>query len=141
VFERLLAETRPHFTTFIRELRAALAPDKRIFLVLQPKTDNAIGDRGRVVDWCAVAPHVDYIRVMAYYDAWATSEHGPAVPMDQLRRLADYMLNDPQQSIQGRHPALPLRLGLADAGRHARAAGRVRPGDGDRRTARRDADP
>jgi spore germination protein YaaH len=109
-YERMLAETRPHFTTFIRELRAALGPEKRIFLVLQPKTDNAIGDRGRAVDWRAVAPHVDYMRVMAYYYAWATSEHGPAVPMDQLRRLADYMLNDPQQSIPREKVGILLSL-------------------------------
>lgn len=98
-YERLLPETRPYYTTFIQELRQALPSGKKLSIVLQPKTDNAVGDRGRAVDWRAVEPFADYMRIMAYYYSYSTSPHGPVVPLDTLERLASYALNDPEQSI------------------------------------------
>lgn len=98
-YENLLPETRDLFTQFVRELRLALPLGKQLSLVLQAKTDNRIGDRGRAVDWRAVEPFADHMRIMAYYYSWSTSAHGPVVSLEQLRRLADYALNDPEQGI------------------------------------------
>jgi spore germination protein YaaH len=98
-YEHLLAETKPYYTQFLRELRRALPGDKRLAIVIQPKFDNAPGPLGRAIDWRAVEPYVDWIRLMAYYYSWGTSPPGPVVSYAQLRRLALYSMNDPQQSI------------------------------------------
>jgi spore germination protein YaaH len=98
-YENLPAESKPYFTDFIRDLRAAMPADRKLSIVLQPKTTNASGTRGRAVDWRAIEPYADYLRIESYYYSYSTSPPGPAVPVDTLRALADYALNDPEQSI------------------------------------------
>ena len=107
-YERLPAEAREHFTVFIRELRRALPPGKKLSVVLQPKTDDARGMNGRAVDWRAIEPFVDSMPIMAYYYSWSTSAPGPVVPMETLRRLADYALDDPAQKIPRHKVAIIL---------------------------------
>lgn len=98
-YERFTPDMRDMFTAFLRDLRAQMPAGKKLSLVLQPKTDNQPGANGRGVDWKAVEPYVDYMRIMAYYYSWSTSTHGPVVPMETLRRLADFALRDPVERI------------------------------------------
>jgi len=98
-YENLPAESKPYFTDFIRDLRAAMPSDRKLSIVLQPKTTNEPGTRGRAVDWRAIEPYADYLRIMAYYYSFSTSPPGPVVPVDTLRALADYAVGDPEQSI------------------------------------------
>jgi spore germination protein YaaH len=98
-YERFTPDMRDMFTAFLRDLHAQMPAGKKLSLVLQPKTDNQPGANGRGVDWAAVEPYVDYMRIMAYYYSWSTSAHGPVVPLETLRRLADFALRDPLERI------------------------------------------
>lgn len=98
-YENLPPESRSYFTDFVRDLRGAMPKERKLSIVLQPKTTNASGSRGRAVDWRAIEPYADYLRVMAYYYSFSTSPPGPVVPKDTLRALADYALHDAEQSI------------------------------------------
>jgi spore germination protein YaaH len=98
-YENLPAESRRPFTDFIRDLRAAMPRERKLSIVLQPKTTNAPGTRGRAVDWRAIEPYADDLRIESYYYSYSTSPPGPAVPVDTLRALAEYALSDPEQSI------------------------------------------
>lgn len=109
-YERFSPDMRALFTDFVRDLRAAMPPGKKLSLVLQPKTDGTSGSNGRAVDWRAVEPYADYMRIMAYYYAWSTSPHGPVVPMATLKRLADYALNDPAERIPRHKLSIILSL-------------------------------
>ncbi|MGH7856605.1 MAG: glycosyl hydrolase family 18 protein, partial [Candidatus Binatia bacterium] len=109
-YENFPPEAKEPFTAFVRDLRLALPPDKKLSLVLQAKTDNGSGTRGRAVDWRAVEPYADYMRVMAYYFSYSTSPHGPVVPVATLEQLADYMLNDPEQEIPRHKASIVLSL-------------------------------
>jgi spore germination protein len=98
-YEHLREETRLLYTLFLKELRTALPAGKKLSVVIQPKTDNLPGKYGRAIDWRAIEPYVDWIRIMAYYYSFATSPPGPVVSDQTLRRIALYSLNDPQQGI------------------------------------------
>lgn len=92
-YESLQGRTRDLFTQFIRELRAALPAGKKIAVDAQPKTDDLVGDRGRAMDWRALAPHIDYLRVMVYYYSWSGSPPGPVVTLSQLRAVTRFALS------------------------------------------------
>ena len=109
-YENFPPEAREPFTAFVRDLRAALPPGKKLSIVLQAKTTNAPGSRGRAVDWRAIEPFADYLRVMAYYYSYSTSAHGPVVPVADLEALARYMLHDPEQSIPAHKASVILSL-------------------------------
>jgi hypothetical protein len=98
-YENLPAESRSFFTAFVRDLRHQMPKGRKLSIVLQPKTTNASGTRGRAVDWRGIEPYADYLRIMAYYYSFSTSPPGPVVPKDTLRALADYALHDAEQSI------------------------------------------
>ena len=78
--------------------------------MLQAKTTNASGTRGRAVDWRALEPYADFLRVMAYYFSYSTSAHGPVVPVATLEQLADYVLHDPEQGIPLHKASIVLSL-------------------------------
>ncbi len=84
-YEGLLQGTRPYYTAFIQELRAALPPGKLLSAVCQPKTDNADGPRGQAIDWEAIAPSVDILKVMTYYYSFGGTTPGPSAPLDKVR--------------------------------------------------------
>jgi spore germination protein YaaH len=109
-YENFPPEAREPFTAFVRDLRAVIPPGKKLSIVLQAKTTNAPGSRGRAVDWRAIEPYADYLRVMAYYYAYSTSAHGPVISVAQLEALAKYMLTDPEQSIPAHKASVILSL-------------------------------
>ncbi len=109
-YENLPPESRPYFTDFIRDLRKAMPKERKLSIVLQPKTTNATGDRGRAVDWRAIEPYADYLRIMAYYYSYSTSPPGPVVPVETLRALGAYAVNDAEQSIPTRKLSVILSL-------------------------------
>jgi hypothetical protein len=109
-YERLPYEARDAFSAFVRDLRAALPAGKKLSIVLQPKFSNRSGSSGYAVDWAAVHPYADWVRIMAYYYSYSTSAPGPVVRYDQLARLADYALHDPDQGIPASKLAIILSL-------------------------------
>ncbi|MFN0118385.1 MAG: IPT/TIG domain-containing protein [Elusimicrobiota bacterium] len=97
-YEHVLSSTTVLLTQFMGELRAALPTEKKLGMVVQPKTQGG-REQGITVDWRGVEPYVDYLRVMAYYYSWNTSPPGPVITYSKLAQVADYMLNSPTQSI------------------------------------------
>jgi spore germination protein len=109
-YERFRPEVRDAFTAFIRDLRAAMPSDRKLSIVLQPKLNNTIGENGNAIDWRAIEPYANKIRIMAYYYSYSTSEHGPAVPKATLEQLASYALTDPEQGIPPNKLSIILSL-------------------------------
>lgn len=93
-YEALHARTHDLFTQFIMELRAALPPGKKLSVTAQPKTSDAVGERGQAIDWRAIAPYVDVLRVMIYYYSWGGSAPGPAAGLDQVRAVTGFALSE-----------------------------------------------
>ncbi|MGH7856284.1 MAG: glycosyl hydrolase family 18 protein, partial [Candidatus Binatia bacterium] len=109
-YERFSPDMRDLFTDFVRDLRAAMPRGRKLSLVLQPKTNGANGSNGYAVDWRAVEPYADYMRIMAYYYSWSTSRHGPVAPMAILESLGKYALGDPDQRIPRHKVSIILSL-------------------------------
>ncbi len=108
-YEHVLPQSTPFLTQFMQELRAALPAEKKLAAVVQPKTPSG-GGQGGPIDWRAIEPYVDYIRVMAYYYSYSGSPPGPVVTYQTLAQLADYILNSPTQSIPRAKARLLLSL-------------------------------
>jgi len=87
-YESLLAGTRDHYSQFIKELRAALPKGKLLSVVCQPKTSDDDGPRGQAIDWRAIAPSVDVLRVMTYYFSYGGSRPGSSAPLDKVQAMA-----------------------------------------------------
>ncbi len=82
------AETRPNWVTFVRELAAALG-DHTLVVSVPPVYDAGTGpDSGYwVYDYAAIAPLVDYVRVMAYDHSF--DQPGPIAPLQWVGRVVD----------------------------------------------------
>ncbi len=109
-YERFTPDMRDLFSAFIRDLRGAMPAGKKLSIVLQPKLSGASGSNGNAVDWRAIEPYADYMRIMAYYYSWSTSAHGPVVPMETLQRLAEFATRDPVERIPRHKLSIILSL-------------------------------
>ncbi len=93
-YERVNSSDRDAFTLFIKELSGALhARKKWLSVVLQPRTEtteeNDSSGAGSI-DWEAITPHVDRIKVMAYLYHYSSSEAGSIAPLKSVVDLAKY---------------------------------------------------
>ncbi len=102
-YEALHAQTQPFYSLFIKELRAALPAGKLLVIDAQPKTDTQSGERGRAIDWQAVIPYLDQIRVLAYYYSYQGSAPGAVVSPAQTQALADFARNNQAIPIDKLH--------------------------------------
>lgn len=100
-YEGLLTGTRPYYSQFMKELRAALPNGKLLAAVCQPKTDDADGPRGQAIDWVAVGPNVDIMKVMTYYYSFGASPPGPAAPLDKVHDVTALAVSEiPASKLQ-----------------------------------------
>jgi spore germination protein YaaH len=95
-YERLGLEDRQAFSAFIKELAKELHKRRQwLSVVVQPRTaetaDNDTSGAG-VIDWVAITPHVDRIKVMAYLYHYSASEPGSIAPIAWISQLAEYAL-------------------------------------------------
>jgi len=97
-YERIRFEDRDVFTSFIKELSAVLRPrGKKLFVVVQPRTTDQESASMRrtgaaTIDWKAIAPFVDRVKVMAYHFHSGSTPPGSIAPMDWVLTLADYAM-------------------------------------------------
>jgi spore germination protein len=86
-FEAVAADDGDFFVDFLKDLRGALAPGKRLSVALPARL-------GRVADafeYGRIAPLVDRVIVMAYDEHWSTSGPGPVASLPWCSKVADYV--------------------------------------------------
>lgn len=91
-YENLRAGDRQAFSTFARELAAALhAHGKLLSVAVFAKTSNAGTDqRNLAQDYAAIGRVADQVRLMGYDYHWATSPPGPIAPVGWIRDVLRY---------------------------------------------------
>ena len=82
-YENLRATDRAAFTTFVRELAAALHAEGKLLMVnVYAKTSEpGTWDGPRAQDWLAIGQVADQVRIMTYEYSWSTSSPGPISPI------------------------------------------------------------
>ena len=97
--------TRPNWIAFVEELSGRLTADGRTLTVSIPPiydTERTDASGFWVYDHGAIAPHVDFIRVMAY--DFSVGEPGPIAPMSFVERSIDGVVaatGDPDKVVLG----------------------------------------
>jgi spore germination protein len=91
-YENLHAGDRQAFSTFVRDLAAALhAHGKLLSVAVFAKTSNAGTDPRNVAqDYAAIGRVADQVRLMGYDYHWATSPPGPIAPVGWIRAVLRY---------------------------------------------------
>ncbi len=91
-YENLHAGDRQAFSTFVRDLAAALHPHGKLLSVaVFAKTSNAGTDpRNLAQDYAAIGQAADQVRLMGYDYHWATSAPGPIAPVGWIRDVLRY---------------------------------------------------
>ncbi len=91
-YENLHAGDRQAFSTFIRDLAAALHAHRKLLSVaVFAKTSNAGTDpRNLAQDYAAIGQVADQVRLMGYDYHWATSPPGPIAPVGWIRAVLRY---------------------------------------------------
>jgi spore germination protein len=95
-YEDLEANDRDAYSTFVRELAAAVHAGGRISTsTVHPKVSDA-GDDGRnaAQDYGAIGAAVDEVRVMTYDYPWDTSPPGPIAPADWVREVIAWTVTE-----------------------------------------------
>ncbi|AGA70773.1 putative glycosyl hydrolase [Desulfitobacterium dichloroeliminans LMG P-21439] len=88
-YENIAAADRYLFVEFLRELKAALAPDnKKLYVAIQAKTraDEPGSSAGH--DYPGIGSAVDVVRLMLYDYSWDTP--GSIAPASWIRQVLDY---------------------------------------------------
>ena len=99
------ATTRPNWVAFVEQLGARLRADGRTLTVSIPPvydTERTADSGFWVYDHGAIAPHVDFIRVMAY--DFSVAEPGPIAPLAFVERSIDGVVaatGAPEQVVLG----------------------------------------
>lgn len=86
-FEALGSSNRDLFTSFIRNLSAALKPEgKEVHVTVEARIANNVP-----MDWRALGQIADEVRIMAYdYHSRQTGEPGPIAPLGWVKEVVDY---------------------------------------------------
>lgn len=109
-FENIYSKNQTAFTTFIRNLAAALHSRGKVLVVtLQAKTSDTNTWNGPgAQDYAAIGQAADLIRVMAYDYHWNTSPAGSIAPATWVEQVLAYTVN--------KVPAAKVVLGVPDYG-------------------------
>jgi spore germination protein YaaH len=97
-YEKVAWADAAAFQTFIQELSPVLrAKHKWLSVVVQPKTSDATSESQKkngvaTIDWRAIAPYVDRVKVMAYLYSYPGSPPGSVAPLDWVDQIAAYGL-------------------------------------------------
>jgi spore germination protein len=92
-FEGLNATDRPYLTDFMRRLYERFRPKgKLVVMAVAVKVRDTTTGWSGPYDYAALAPHLDYMLIMAYDWSWSTSNPGAIAPMDKVRAGANYTL-------------------------------------------------
>jgi len=91
-YENLATTDRDIFVTFLRELKAALAPyNKKLYVAIQAKTGDNTQDNSAGHDYLGIGNTVDVVRLMLYDYSWDTP--GPIAPAGWIRQVLNYAVS------------------------------------------------
>lgn len=107
-FEFIAASDADYFTTFLRELKTKLGPNKELSVAVFARTDSDNWSTG--YDYRDIGEVADRIVVMSYDYCYSTSDSGPVAPLWWVKDVVDYMLGTAQI------PPSKLLLGMATYG-------------------------
>jgi len=107
-FEFISASDSDYFTTFLRELKNRLGPNKELSVAVFARTSSDNWSTG--YDYQSIGEIADRIVVMSYDYCYSTSAAGPVAPLWWVNDVVDYMLHTAQI------PPAKLLLGVATYG-------------------------
>src|SRR5690606_5434737 len=109
-FENVPRSRREALTAFMAELAArARDRDLRVSMAVPAVTHRTAGQPWTgAYDYARLAPHVDFLMIMAYDQHWRGSDPGPVAGLDWVREVVEYAL-DPEG---GAVPADKVVLGM-----------------------------
>jgi spore germination protein YaaH len=105
-YENLAFADKDLFVLFLRELKAALPPNKKLIAAIAAKTNAAGTEASAGHDYPGIGSAVDIVRIMAYDYSWDTP--GPIAPANWVRQVLDYAVTE--------IPRSKLELGLPTYG-------------------------
>lgn len=99
-YEALASTSRAGFTAFVATLATKLhSAGKKLSITVHPKTSDSQNWKGPgSQDWIAIGRSADFVKIMAYDHAWATSAAGPIAPIDWLEKVVAYAVSTIPQS-------------------------------------------
>lgn len=89
-YELLPHSARDIYTTFVRELSAALHADGKLLTVAVHAKSTDEGGLGAFQDWTVLGQVCDRIRIMTYDFHWLGGEAGPIAPLNWVMGVAEY---------------------------------------------------
>jgi len=107
-FEFIPASDSGYFTTFLRELKNRLGPDKELSVAVFARTSS--DNWPTAYNYPSIGEIADRIVVMTYDYSYRTSAAGPVAPLWWVNDVVDYMLDTAQI------PPAKLLLGMATYG-------------------------
>jgi spore germination protein YaaH len=107
-FEFIDPSDSDNFTTFLRELKSKLGPDRELSVAVFARTGSEKWPTA--YNYRSIGEIADRVVVMTYDYSYATSAAGPVAPLWWVEDVVDYMLNT------ARIPPDKLLLGVATYG-------------------------
>ncbi len=87
-FENMSRNSTADFKLFIEELAKELhAKNSKLCVIVEPKTDTNVGDRGRAIDWAHLAKHADEVQVMAYWYGQGPTRPDQIAPLSWIKQM------------------------------------------------------
>ncbi|MBM7645768.1 spore germination protein YaaH [Scopulibacillus daqui] len=92
-FEKVLAEDRELFSSFLRRLNQRLKERNLITTISVPPKENDNIPWLKGYDYQAIGSAVDYMFIMAYDWHYPGSEPGPVAPIGEIRKTLDFAVS------------------------------------------------
>lgn len=103
--EGIGADTRAEYTSFIKELKAALGPKGYIVSATVPaKTADYINDNWTgAYDYKAIGQHADRVVIMTYDEHWSGGTPGPVASYDWVENVINFAVKEipPKKILMG----------------------------------------
>jgi spore germination protein YaaH len=115
-YEKVAFEDAAAFQLFVQDLSRALREKQKwLSVVVQPRTSESVTPSMKkngvaTIDWKAIAPFVDRVKVMAYLFSFPSSAPGSVAPTSWVDQVASYGL----RQVPGEKLSIILHLGGFD---------------------------
>jgi spore germination protein len=114
-YENIAASDSDVFVLFLRELKAALPANKKLFVAIMAKTNAAGSTSSAGHDYPGIDSAVDVVRLMLYDYSWETP--GPIAPASWVKQVLDYAVSTiPRSKLEAGLPTYGYDWGTGRAG-------------------------
>lgn len=99
--EILAPASKDGLTTLMKDLYAKLHPlNKLVLISVMPRTSETAEPWLKAFDYAAISPYTDYVQIMTYDKHYSTSAPGPIAPLDWMRSVLSYAVQQiPREKI------------------------------------------